>query len=349
MPSAWAFDLDSKIELYRPFPRHYMERSMKQVEDKVVVVAGVDVASTELVVRVSIDRQVRRFPNESKGIRDVVKLLKGLNVNLVVCEHTGRHEWLLLQSLWKKAIPVHCAHPRAVRNFARVMKENGKSDPIDAAVLVEYGLRMDLVPTAAPSHEIIALRELTGRRDDLNDMLVKEKNRLSAPATSPWLKAVIKQHILQLKTAIKRLEEQMKRLVQSHEALSVPIARLDEEHGVGLVAAAALYSSMPELGTLNRQSCAALAGLAPFIRASGKFAGQRRISGGRTAARKALYMVALCVIRKHRHPMRSLYLHLKKCGKKTMVALTAVMRKLIIRFNTVLKELLLAQQQPLTA
>ena len=306
---------------------------------KNIIVAGVDVASTELVVRVSSEAQVRRYANDLKGIRDLVNLFREKKVSLVVCEHTGRHEWGLLQALWKKGIPVHCAHPKSVHNFAKALNENAKSDPIDAGVLLEYGLRMDLCPTLPPKPELTALRELTARRDDLNEMLVKEKNRLCAPAISLSLKADIKNHIRQLKSALKALEKRMRALVLEHESLRTPIERLDEEHGVGLVSAAALYANVPELGTLNRQSAAALVGLAPFIRSSGKFAGQRKITGGRTLPRNALYLVALSVIRKHRHPLRALYSRLKKSGKKSMVAITAVMRKLIIHFNTVLKEL----------
>lgn len=307
--------------------------------EKNTIVCGVDVASAELVVRVSSETPVRRYTNDPKGIRELVSLLRDKKVSLVVCEHTGRHEWNLLQALWKKGIPVHCAHPKSVHNFAKVLKENAKSDPIDAGVLMEYGLRMDLCPTQPPKPEFTALRELTARRDDLNGMLVMEKNRLGAPAVSSSIKADIKNHIRQLKNALKTLDKRMRALVIEHESLRTPIERLDEEHGVGLVSAAALYANVPELGTLNRQSAAALVGLAPFIRSSGKFAGQRKITGGRTLPRNALYLVALSVIRKRGHPLRALYIRLKANGKENMVALTAVMRKLIIHFNTVLKEL----------
>jgi transposase len=311
---------------------------MKKSEGKVVV-AGVDVASAELVVRISSGSQVLRFSNDSKGIAELVRQVKQAKVSLVICEHTGRHEWNMVQALWKQAIAVHCAHPRSVRNFAKVLNENAKSDPVDSTVLMEYGIRMDPAPTPPPPQEIVALKEFTARRADLNQMLVQEKNRLSSPAISCRLKAGIKRHIQQLQNAIRNLERDMKQLVQQHASLQIPIARLDEEHGVGLVSAAALFASIPELGTLNRQTAGALAGLAPFVRNSGKFVGQSKISGGRTLARNALYMVALSVIRKRRHPMHKLFVRLKKNGKKTLVALTAVMRKLIIHFNTVLKEL----------
>lgn len=316
-------------------------------ESKRIVVAGVDVASEELVVRVSCDSEVRRYANDSKGIEEFVRGARKLGVTLVVCEYRGRHEWALLEALWAKDIPVHCAHPEAVHNFAKALKANAKSDPLDAATLMEYGLKMDVVATPRPAPELTLLRELTARRQDLNDMVVKEQNRLKAPGVSTLIRNSIKSHVRQLKAALKTLEEQVKALVHQHPSLKAPVSRLDDEHGVGLVSAAAIYASMPELGTLTRQTAGALAGLAPFVRESGKFSGHRKISGGRTQARTALYMVALTVIRKHDHPLRRFYVRLKAAVKHTSEALTAVMRKLIVRFNTVLKEL--KAQQPIDA
>jgi transposase len=309
------------------------------------VVAGIDVASDELVVRVSVDDEIRRYSNAATGIRELVKVLQQLGVTLVVCEHTGRHEWALLEALWEHDIAVHCAHPKAVHNFAKALKVNAKSDPLDATTLMEYGMRMEAPPTQRPAPELCLLRELTARRQDLNDMLVKERNRLQAPGVSPVIKRSIRTHIKQLLAAIKALQAQVKELVRKHPTLERPINRLDQEHGVGLVSAAAIYANMPELGSLTRQTSAALAGLAPFLRESGKFSGQRKISGGRTLARTALYMVALTVVRKKDHPLSRLYKRLKAAGKHTSVALTAVMRKLIIRFNTVLRELRAQEQK----
>jgi transposase len=315
-----------------------LEGSMKNREDKSIV-AGVDVASEELVVRISLDTKLLRFTNDPKGIRELIGVIRKCGVDLVVCEHTGRYEWELLVVLWKNKIPVHCAQPRAVHNFAKARKATAKSDPIDAETIMQYGLRMDLEPTAAPSDELIRLKELTARRDDLNGMLVQETNRIKAPSTSIALKKGIGAHIRYLKSALSKNAKEITSLIENNPSLKAPVECLDKEHGVGLVSAACIYASMPELGTLTRQTAGALAGLAPFLRESGKFSGHRKISGGRTLARNALYMVALTVIRKKEHVLRSFYLRLKKAGKHTSVALTAVMRKLIIRFNTKLKEL----------
>jgi transposase len=311
---------------------------MTYTEGKKIVV-GIDISSVELVVRGSWDTKVLRYSNDSKKIRELIQLLRKHGVTLVVCEHTGRYEWALMTALWKSSIPVHCAQPKAVHNFAKARKATGKSDPIDAETIMQYGLRMDLEPTEPPSEALVALKELTARRNDLNSMLVQEKNRLTAPAISNSLKKEILSHVQYLKKALLRNAQEIAELTQQEPSLKAPIECLDKEHGVGLTSAATIYASMPELGTLTRQTAGSLGGLAPLLRDSGKFSGQRKISGGRTQARNALYMVALCVIRKKEHPLSQFYLRLKKAGKHTSVALTAVMRKLVVRFNTQLKEL----------
>lgn len=312
---------------------------MKNVEEKQKVVAGVDVAKGELVVRGSWDTNVVRFENTQNGVRKLIKVLKDQSVTLVVCEHTGRYERLLVLALFSKGLPVHCAHPKAVHHFAKARKATAKSDPIDAETIMQYGIAMDLKPDQPPSTAFQALQELASRRDDLREMLVMEKNRLKAPGISSALKKDIREMIQVLEKRLQRNEEAMENLIKKEPSLAAPIEILRKQHGVGLISAVLLYASMPELGTLTRQTSASLAGLAPILRDSGKYSGQRRIGGGRTLARNALYMVAMAAIRKKDGVLQKLYLNLRKAGKRRMVALTAVMRKLIIRLNTVLKDL----------
>ena len=304
------------------------------------IVCGIDVASCELVCRISVDNKVRCHENSRRGCMRLLKELQKFEVNLVILEHTGRHERLLLGELWSHNIAVHCAHPKAVHNFAKALRFNAKSDPIDAGILMEYGLKMNLSPTARPAQEILDLQEFTSRREELNETLVQEKNRLNTPQLPLWKQRSINNHIRYLQRELKSIEAEMKKLTHSHESLSKPIDCLNSEYGMGFIASATLYAHLPELGTINRQRVAALAGLAPFIRNSGKFQGQAKIYGGRTAARCALYMPALTVIRKKDHPMRHLYLRMKKANKPTNEALTAVMRKLLVRLNTNIKNLL---------
>lgn len=311
---------------------------MKNTEEKKIV-AGVDVAKAELVVRGSWDTSVRRFENTANGVKKLLKVLKEHGCSLVVCEHTGRHEQLLVSTLFSKDMPVHCAHPKAIHHFAKARKATAKSDPIDAETIMLYGLTMELKPTQPPSPGLRRLQELAGRRDDLREMLIMEKNRLKAPGISSALKSDIRAVIKMLENRLQRNEQEIADLLKDEPSLAAPVQILCKEYGVGLISAALLYASMPELGTLTRQTAASLAGLAPILRDSGRYSGQRRIGGGRTLARNALYMVAMAAIRKKGSILQTVYLRLKRAGKRNMVALTAVMRKLIIRLNTVLKVL----------
>jgi len=307
------------------------------------IVCGIDVASQELVCRISLDSKIRRHENSKRGIERLIKELKRYGVTFVVLEHTGRHERALLERLWSLEILVHCAHPKAVHNFGKALRANAKSDPIDAGILMEYGLKMELAPTPRPAQEILDLQEFATRRDDLNETLVQEKNRLKTPQLPTWKQRSIKNHVKYLERELKALEVTMRKLVETHEFLNQPVKCLSQEHGVGFLTAATLYAHVPELGTVNRQRIAALVGVAPFIRQSGKFQGQAKIYGGRTAARCALYMPALTIIRKKGHPLREFYLRMKKIKKPTNEILTAIMRKLLIRLNTLMKNLLLSQ------
>lgn len=303
------------------------------------VVLGVDVAKGELVVRGSWDSKLLRYENNRKGILQLIKLVKENKVELVVCEHTGKYERLLSSTLQSKEIAVHCAHPKAVHHFAKARKANAKSDPIDAETIMQYGLKMDLKPDVASRAEIQALQELASRREDLRNMLVQERNRLQAPGISGALKRDIQSLILVFEKRLKKNEKEMEQLIKDEPTLTAPINILKAEHGVGLISAVMIYAAIPELGTLTRQTVASLSGLAPKLRDSGQFSGQRRIGGGRTLARNALYMAALSASRKKGSPLKTMYDRLKAAGKRRKVALTAVMRKLIVRLNTALKVL----------
>lgn len=315
---------------------------MQENESKQVV-AGVDVASQELVVCISDSRKIKRFENHPKGRTRLVRELQRRGVTLVVLESTGRHERALLKLLWSAKIAVHCAHPKSVHNFGKVLRANAKSDPLDALLLVEYGLTIKPIPTEPPAAETLEMQELASRRADFNEMLVQERNRLYTPEIPGWKRKSIQRHIRFLEKELAEIESQMKQVTKQHDSLARPIAALTEEYGVGFLTAATVLAHVPELGTMNRQRVASLMGLAPFVRQSGKWTGQAKIYGGRTAARSALYMAALTIIRKKAHPLRDFFLRLKAAKKKGNEAITAVMRKLAIRLNTIMKAYLNAQ------
>ena len=93
---------------------------------------------------------------------------------------------------------------------------------------------------------------------------------------------------------------------------------------------------MPELGSLDRRKAAALAGLAPHPKQSGDTEGYRRTRGGRPEVKRILFMAALSA-RKHNPNLKAFYERLVQAGKKPLVAITAIMRKLVVIANAKLK------------
>ena len=115
------------------------------------------------------------------------------------------------------------------------------------------------------------------------------------------------------------------------------LALIQSIKGIGAVAAAAILIEMPEVGRLRKRAVAALAGVAPITRQSGRWRGQSFIQGGRKPLRDALDMPALVAIR-YNPDLKAQYNRMKAAGKPSKVALTAIMRKLLILANTLVKE-----------
>ncbi len=113
-------------------------------------------------------------------------------------------------------------------------------------------------------------------------------------------------------------------------------AILESVPGVGPVTASTLLAELPELGARNRQQIAALVGVAPVNKDSGKIRGKRRVFGGRASVRKVLYMATLVATRVN-PVIRSFYERLLAAWKEKKVALTACMRKLLVILNSMIR------------
>nr|WP_264374373.1 transposase [Wolbachia endosymbiont (group A) of Platycheirus albimanus] len=106
--------------------------------------------------------------------------------------------------------------------------------------------------------------------------------------------------------------------------------------GIGSKTASVLLTEVPELGRLENREIACLVGVAPKTSESGRKVGKAQIKGGRFYARKALYMSALVAMR-HNRKMKAFYQRLVDSGKAAKVALVAVMRKIIVCLNAMIK------------
>lgn len=299
---------------------------------------GCDVGKRFIVVFDNASNETSQIENTPKALTAFAKSLDA--ACLVVCEATGGYEAALLDALTAANIPAHRADARKVKAFIRSFGTLGKTDAIDARALARYGAeRQDrLVRWRAPDKVRARLQTLVlTRRDMVNDHTAYT-NRLKAP-TAKDAAPFFKKLLACLERQIKAVEAEINSILVYCDELAHANRILRDIPGFGVTTAAALVALMPELGTLSRRQVAALAGLAPHPKDSGMTSGYRRTRGGRPEIKRTLFMAALSAAR-HNPILSAFYQRLIKNGKKPIVAITAVMRKLIIIANAKIRDAL---------
>jgi len=295
---------------------------------------GIDVSKASLDVAVRPSGESWVATNDEAGIGALVARLMKLGTTLVVVEATGGLEIALVAEL-AAAMPVAVVNPRQVRDFAKATGQLAKTDQIEAAVLARFGEAIRPEPRPLKDEETRHLAALVSRRRQLQSMIVAESNRLAA-ATKKLHKGIQK-HIDWLRRELRLLERDLDDTIKSS-----PVWREKEDlmrgvKGIGSVSAATMLAEVPELGTLNRKQIAALVGVAPINRDSGTLRGKRAIWGGRATARAVLYMASLSALRSN-PAFRAFYRRLLAAGKPKKVAITAVMRKLLVVLNAIVRD-----------
>jgi transposase len=260
--------------------------------------------------------------------------LNELHPTLIVLEATGGFELVLVAELAAAHLPVAVTNPRQVRNFARATGKLAKTDKLDAQVLAHLAATLRPTPRPLPSEHEEHLTALLTRRRQIVDMLTVEKNRLHT--VRPTMRSDIEEHIAWLLAKLARLDEEIDRFIQATPLWKAKDALLQSAPGIGRITAGTLLAMLPELGRLNRQEIAALVGLAPVNKDSGKKRGKRRIFGGRASVRSVLFMATLSA-KKYNPVIKKFYEHLLAQGKEKKVALTACMRKLLVILNAMLR------------
>jgi transposase len=292
-----------------------------------------DVAKSTL--QLDLAGQPHSLTNDAKGHAKVLQLLRAHPTAQIVCEATGGYEQPVVRALHAAGQAVSVVEAGRVRHFARAKGCRAKTDPIDAAVLSEYGRALRPAPTPALTAQQTRLAELSTRRLQLLQSLIAETNRADHYADklcvrqARALRRVLEKQIQACDTAITEL-------IAADEVLQAKADRLDAIPGVGAVTAATVLAELPELGRLSDEAASALVGVAPYNRDSGAVQGARHIAGGRAAVRCALYMAALSAVR-YDAILKAFYLRLRAAGKKPKVALVACMRKLVVLMNRLLK------------
>jgi transposase len=298
-----------------------------------VVYCGIDVAKSHLDV--ALLQQRWQSANTQVAISALVQRLKSSPAKVqVICEASGGYEQALVRGLQSAAVSVTLVQANRVRQFARASGILAKTDRIDAAVLAGFGRSLRPLPSAVQPPRLERLRELDRQRRHLSRVLVAEQNRL-AQLNCTQLRRLARRLISQVQKQIAAVDQFIEELIGQDQTLSAKAKTLTSFSGVGDRTAALLLAQLPELGRLNRRQVAALAGVAPFNRDSGSMRGKRCVFGGRRSLRSGLYMAALAAAHRN-HILAPFYQRLLAAGKPPKLALTAVMRKLLIALNSAL-------------
>lgn len=305
---------------------------MKKIEPNLSQnpVIGIDVAKDNLEVYNDLSFHRAVCPNKTRDLERLAKDLKKISPELIVMEATGGYETQAAIAFSKAGLPYAIVFPKRVRQLAHGIGLIAKNDQVDARVIAYYGRVGGVQPKPLESNELRELEALTTRRRQLVEMRQMDENRLDT--AHPSLCKDIKEHITWLSRRIEKLNKEIDRRIELSEAWKEKRKLLMSVPGVGPVLASTLITELPELGLLSNRRIAALVGVAPFDRDTGKKHGIRFCKGGRSSVRRVLYMAAVCAAR-FNPTIKTFYDRLCEKGKSKKVAHIACARKMLVILN----------------
>jgi transposase len=296
---------------------------------------GIDVGKDRVEVHVRPDAIAFGCDTDVKSLDHLIARLKPLKPKVIALEATGGYEAVIAATLSNAGLAVAIVNPRQTRQFAGALGRLAKTDTIDAGVIAHFAEMAKLEGKPPADTQRVELRALLARRHQLIDMATAEKQR-AARAENTLTRRSCQKMLRQLDAEIARVEKAIGKLIDASPVFQGKAALLKSIPGVGDIVARTFIAELPELGTVDRHQIAALVGVAPINRDSGKWRGRRSIKGGRPQVRAALFMPCLAVV-KHNKPLRAFYHRLVDAGKDKRLALIAVMRKLVVIANAMLK------------
>lgn len=307
---------------------------MKKITE---VWVGVDISKKNLDIHIYPIGKCLQILNSEASIKKFIYELSQYNVKQIACEATGGYEKELSRFLKKSAYSLWIVDPRRIKGFIIASGCKSKNDKIDAKKIAEFASKNN------PDYEKICktaneelLSALTNRKNDLLKFLVAEKTRFKHPSHALCISS-IEQIIKILSSEIKTIDLQIQNLIKNDINLNKKTVLLESIPGIGKASAATLVSFVPELGTLNNKQISSIVGLCPYDNSSGNYAGKKFIRGGRIVPRNMLYMCALTTIKYHL-PLKQFYDRLIANKKPFKVAIVAIMHKLIMIANSILKK-----------
>jgi transposase len=300
------------------------------------IVVGIDVSQEKLDVHVLPSGEAFVVSNDEAGIGDLTGRLAGVAPSLVALEATGGFEMLAAVNLGAAGMPVAVVKPDQVRSFANALGKRAKTDPIDAAVIARFASATGVKARPLADAETRLLADLVTRRRQITAMIVAEEARLKR-AANRQLKKSIARLLTALKRELKSLDADLDGQIRRSPAWRVKEDLLSSVPGIAKGISRTLIAELPELGSLDRRQIAALVGVAPFTRQSGKWRGKSFIGGGRASVRAALFMGAL-VASQHNPVLKAFRDRLVASGKPKIVAVIATARKLLTILNAIIRD-----------
>jgi len=300
------------------------------------IYVGIDVSQARLDVHVLPSGEAFAVARDGKGLEELIERLRAFSPQLIAVEATGGFETIVAAALAGAGLPLVVVNPAQIRHFAHALGKRAKTDPIDAAVIAHFVEAVKPELRALPDEAQRLLAELVGRRRQIIEMMVAERQREKRAANVRVRKSILR-HIRVLEKELPEIDEDIGTLVRGSPVWREKEDLLVSFPGIGNTLARTLLAEVPELGELTRREIASLVGVAPFTRQSGRWKGKSMIAGGRGSARTALYLAAL-VASRHNPILKAFYMRLLAAGKPKMVALIAVARKILTTLNAMLRD-----------
>jgi transposase len=297
---------------------------------------GIDVSKDRLDVHVRPSDEAFAVGRDGDGLAALIERVGMLDPYLVVLEATGGFELTVAAALVAAGMPLAVVNPRQIRDFARATGQLAKTDALDAKAIARFAETVRPEPRAVPDEQARALGELVARRRQVIEMMTAERNRRRQLTNRRLIKSVDRL-LAVLLTELAELDRDVGEGIRGTPAWRERDELLRSVPGIGDIVSRTLIADLPELGSLDRKQIAALVGVAPLNRDSGKMRGRRTTWGGRAKVRSALYMAAL-VASRHNPVLAAFYQRLVSAGKAKKLAITAVMRKLLTILNAIIRD-----------
>jgi transposase len=300
------------------------------------IFVGIDVSKDRLDVALRPTGEAFVVERNAAGLDRLIARLREVSPVVVALEATGGFEIVVAAALAGAGLPVVVVNPAQIRAFARALGRHAKTDPIDADVIAHFAEATKPQPRPLPDEATRSLGDLITRRRQIIEMIGAERQR-EKRATSARLRKSIARLVRALEKELTSLDDDINDAVRGSPAWREKEDLLASVPGIGPTIARTLIAGLPELGRLGRKQIAALVGLAPFTRQSGKWRGKSFIVGGRAPIRSVMFMGAM-VAKRHNPLLKVFFERLVAAGKPKIVALIAVARKLLTILNAIIRD-----------